>query len=265
MKLLNRVSRSGLILGAITAVTVGTLTPVVTSAAASAGHQAHAQGTPAALLAHWWKALGNANDSVGVDNGTRQGAGFGPGVKGGSDQAFAFYNGANQVVFNKGGGNRRLADFTFAFDIWTTATRYQAVWEKRPLSCNPGSTPGWDFRMGHVPNGKIGFEIFANRVSYAVPSTTPINDGGWHEVAVTRHGRTLHLYIDGNLEGTTTTATTINLTNDAPMRAGVSTCDGVDGTNPFTGESDELMIFRSVLSPAQIRALSATQLQALRS
>ena len=43
--------------------------------------------------------------------------------------------------------------------------------------------------------------------------------------------------------------------NDAPMLAGVSTCDGIDGTRPFTGELDELMIFRSALSQPQIQAL----------
>ena len=73
--------------------------------------------------------------------------------------------------------------------------------------------------------------------------------------SVTRHGVTVKLYIDGNLEATTTTPTTQYLANNAPMRAGVSTCDGIDGTHPFTGELDELMIFRSALSQPQIQAL----------
>src|SRR5271166_4884942 len=53
-----------------------------------------------AVLTHWWQARENATDSVGTDNGRLVGVGFGPGVKGGTDQAFAFYNGARQVVFN---------------------------------------------------------------------------------------------------------------------------------------------------------------------
>src|SRR5580658_640827 len=38
---------------------------------------------------HWWQANGNANDSVGTDNGTLVGVTFGPGVHG-TDQAFSF-------------------------------------------------------------------------------------------------------------------------------------------------------------------------------
>jgi len=39
------------------------------------------------------------------------------------------------------------------------------------------------------------------------------------------------------------------------MRAGVSTCDGVDGTQPFKGELDELKIFRTALTQSQIQVL----------
>ena len=76
---------------------------------------------------------------------------------------------------------------------------------------------------------------------------------------MTRHARTISLYIDGNLEATTTSATTVNVTNNAPMRAGVSTCDGIDGTAAFTGELDELMIFRTALAQPQIQALGRAE------
>jgi Concanavalin A-like lectin/glucanases superfamily len=198
--------------------------------------------------AHWWQAEGNANDSVGADNGRRVGAGFGPGVFG-PDQAFRFAGGGQRVVFNKFGGNRRRGDFTFAFDIKTTATVEQAVWEKR-VACDTDGTPFWGFRTNGrgVPAGSIDFEYGTPPPGYSAISTTPINDGKWHLVVATRHGVTVKLYIDGNLEATITTPTTQYLANNAPMRAGVSTCDGIDGTHPFTGKLDELMIFRSALS-----------------
>jgi Concanavalin A-like lectin/glucanases superfamily len=153
-------------------------------------------------------------------------------------------------LFDKSGGNRRRGDFTLAFDIKTTATRSQAVWEKR-IACNSDGTPFWGFRM----TGVIGFELFTGRAGYSAVSTTSINDGKWHLVVVTRHGVTISLYIDGNLEATTTSATTVNVTNDARLRAGVSKCDGVDGTHPFIGELDELMIFRTAFTQPQIQAL----------
>jgi len=218
---------------------------------------AGASATPAP--AHWWQAEGNANDTAGTnvlpDNGTLKGAGFGPGVHG-TDQAFSFAGGGQQVVFNKTGGNRHRGDFTLSFDIKTTATAQQAVWEKR-IACDTDGTPFWGFRMSGTgqPVGSIGFEYGTPPPSYSATSTTSINDGAWHQVAATRHGRTVKLYIDGTLEATTTSPATRYLANDAPMRAGVSTCDGVDGTVAFTGELDELMIFRSALTQPQIQAL----------
>jgi hypothetical protein len=201
--------------------------------------------------AHVWHAEGNADDSVGADNGTLlDGAGFGPGVLG-PDQAFRFAGGTQRVVFNKFGGNRRRADFTFAFYIKTSTAQQQAVWEKR-IACNSDGTPLWEFRM----TGQIGFGLFTGSTLYIAASTTNISDGKWHLVVATRHGVTISLYIDGNLEATTTSATTVNVTNDARMRMGVSKCDGIDGTHPFIGKLDELMIFRTAFTQQQIQALA---------
>ena len=221
---------------------------------------AGASAIPAPAPAHWWQAEGNANDTPGTgarpDNGTLMGAGFGPGVSG-TDQAFSFAGGGQQVVFNKHGGNRQRGDFTLSFDIKTTAaTVQQAVWEKR-IACDTDGTPFWGFRTATTGSlaGSITFEYGTPPPSYSATSTTSVSDGAWHQVAVTRHGRTVKLYIDGNLEATSTTPATAYLSNNASMRAGVSTCDGVDGTRPFTGELDELMIFRYALTQPQIQAL----------
>ena len=113
---------------------------------------------------------------------------------------------------------------------------------------------------GGTPAGSIAFEYGTYPTSgYSATSTTSINDGAWHQVAVTRHGVTVNLYIDGTLETTITSAATANVNNNARMRAGVSTCDNVDGTQSFTGVLAELMIFRSALTQPQIQALGRSQ------
>ena len=76
-------------------------------------------------------------------------------------------------------------------------------------------------------------------------------------MAVTRQTTTASLYVDGQLQATTTTATTADISKATPMRAGVSTCDGVDGTVPLVGELDELMIFRVALTQSQIQTLGS--------
>jgi hypothetical protein len=240
--------RQGLRFGSIVSLAALALLVVAPGARASA--------VPAPAPAHWWQAEGNANDTAGPgarpDNGTLKGAGFGPGVSG-TDQAFSFTGGAHQVVFNKTGGNRHRGDFTFVFDVKTTATAKQALWEKR-IACDSNGTPFWGFRM--QPGGQVNLELFSARdFDNSVVSTTSVNDGAWHQVAAARHGPTVSLYVDGQLEATGTSPTMINATNDAHMRAGVSECDGVDGTHSFTGELDELMIFRSALTQQQIQAL----------
>jgi Concanavalin A-like lectin/glucanases superfamily len=224
--------------------------------ASGAGASAHTASAPA----HWWQADGNAKDSVAHDNGRLGGGtGFGPGVYG-PDQAFSFAGRGQRVVFNKAGGNRGSGDLTFAFDIKTTATVQQGVWEKR-IACDTNGTPFWDFRTTTrgTPVGSITFEYGTPPANFFVASKTSVSDGKWHLVVATRHGRTVKLYVDGNLEAATTSATTANLSNNAPMRAGVSTCDGIDGTHAFTGELDELMIFRTVLGQPQIRALGRAE------
>jgi hypothetical protein len=246
---------------------VGSVVSLAALAVLAVPFAAGASATPAPAQApapaHWWQAEGNANDTPGPgvrpDNGTLKGAGFGPGVHG-TDQAFSFAGGGQRVVFNKSGGNRHRGDFTFSFDVKTTATAEQATWGKR-IACDTDGTPFWDFRMsgrGLLP-GSIQFAYGTPPTSYGATSTTSINDGAWHQVAVTRHGVTVKLYIDGTLEATTTTPTAVNLVNNAHILAGANPCDGVDGTVPFTGELDELMIFRSALTQPQIQALGRAE------
>jgi hypothetical protein len=63
--------------------------------------------------------------------------------------------------------------------------------------------------------------------------------------------------VDGQLQATTTTATTADISKRTPMRAGVSTCDGVDGTTALVGQLDELMIFSVALIQSQIQTLGS--------
>jgi hypothetical protein len=181
---------------------------------------------------------------------------FAPGVYG-TDQAFSFGGAADQVVFDTDGGNPGTGDFTFAFALKSTAaTQQTAIWEKR-AQCDSDGTSFWGFRM--QPDGRVLFEA-QNTVGEDVidlDSTATVDDGTWHWVAVTRQAATASLYVDGQLQATTTTTTTADISDGTPMRSGVSSCDGVDGTTPLTGELDELMIFQTALTEGQIQTLGS--------
>jgi sialidase-1 len=181
---------------------------------------------------------------------------FAPGVSG-TDQAFSFSGTADQVVFDTDGGNPGGGDFTFAFAIKSiAATQQQAIWEKR-AACDSDGTSFWGFRL--QPSGRVLFEAqnTAGADVIDLDSTTAVNDGAWHRVAVTRQGTTASLYVDGQLQAAATTATTSDISEGTPMRAGVSSCDGIDGTTAFVGELDELMIFQAALTQSQIQTLGS--------
>ena len=241
-----------MVFSAVAAVAVAVLVPTAESLAGR--HRAdRIASTSVPQPAHWWQAEGNAKDSVGSDDGTLKGATFEPGVHG-TDQAFSFDGQRAQVVFNNVGGNRWRQDFTFSFFVKTTGQTKQAVGEKRPV-CDAASF--WDFRLSAA--GLVQPTLYGGRGRDWTPglsSTTSVNDGSWHAVALSRHGTTASLYIDGQLEATATTAHPVYLNNDARLRMGMSVCVGVDGARPFTGELDGLRIYHSALSQQQVQGLS---------
>ena len=171
---------------------------------------------------------GECDRFVGMDNGTLVGVTFGPGVHG-TDQAFSFAAAADQVDFNTNGGNPGTGAFTFAFAIkTTTATQEQAIWEKRAQR-NSDGTSFWGFRM--QPSGLVNFEAqnTAGQDYIDLDLTAAVNNGAWHWVAVTRQTTTTSLYVDGQLQSTTTTATTPDISKKTPMRAGTRAVTGSTG------------------------------------
>lgn len=234
-------------------------------AGGSATATVHRPGVPGSEApfgpVHWWRADGTPRDVVGNDNGhPLRGADYGVGVRGPGDQAFHFNGKGAEYRFNDRGGNFGRHDFTLAFFIKTRSTAHEAIWEKW-LVC--GKSSFWTFRMnGPVPpHGVAEPELMSDQLGHddttGFHGTTAINDGAWHHVALARHGKTASLYVDGVLEATATTPRPVDIWNDEPLRVGASVCDGVDGTVSFTGELDELMIFKQALTQAQIQALIA--------
>lgn len=212
-----------------------------------------AQTEPPFSPSHWWTADGTAKDAVGYDDGRRvRGARYTPGVRGGDDRAFSFDGKRAEVRFNDRGGNFGRHAFTLAFFIKTTSTDMQAIWEKR-LVCN--ATSFWGFRMS---NGVPLAELMSNQLArdyVNFSSGRNIGDGAWHHMALVRRGVTATIYIDGVVAATKSRRRANDIWNDKPLRAGMSICVGVDGTQPFDGELDELMIFERALTLKKIQAL----------
>lgn len=229
------------------ALTVGVLSAVAAAPAAE----------PAPISAprptHWWPANGTARDRVGADDGQLlNGVTFMSGFRG---KAFHFNGQGSEVLFDEVGGNFDRNPFTLAFFIKTTSPLSQAIWEKRPV-CNAASF--WGFRMtGNLWGAELDGDEFGTD-NTGVPGAPIIADGNWHHVALVRDGTNNTIYVDGANPSTAISPHPVQLSNTAPMRAGMSACTGIDGTNPYDGDLDELMIFDQALSQPQINEVIAS-------
>jgi hypothetical protein len=105
-----------------------------------------------------------------------------------------------------------------------------------------------DFGVALV-GGKIGFGV--GNPDTTLPSNKSVNNGIWHQVAVTRDAGSgaMNLYIDGLLDASTTGPTGVR-TNPPSMRIG-SIQTGVDF---FPGSISDVAMYKQVLSPNQITA-----------
>lgn len=211
---------------------------------------------PSGMIA-WWPGDGNANDIVGNHPGTVQG-----GVTYASSQV------AQGFTFNSPGrvnfgdiGNFGLGDFTIDLFLKTTAQSAQAILEKRP-TCNYFDF--WSIRITSDPAhyGQIVVEL-SNQTDPAssgyllLYSNAPVNDGQMHHVALTRHGKTATLYIDGQARDTKTLSNVIRLSNSSPAQLGASVCTNVDGTQPFHGQLDEVGMFNRAVGAMDIAHIAA--------
>jgi Phosphoesterase family/Concanavalin A-like lectin/glucanases superfamily len=90
-------------------------------------------------------------------------------------------------------------------------------------------------------------------VADVATSTVAIADTAWHQVAATKNGSTVKLYIDGNdVTGTVNNQTMQNNTN--PLAIGQSS-----GASFFNGTIDEVAVYNVALTPSQISSRYAAR------
>lgn len=143
-----------------------------------------------------------------------------------------------------------------AFWIKTTQTATNACPWSHWDSAN--SKNGIGFILNNTANKILAHCKYNNSGSaFAISSTTNINDGNWHHVAVnwqTGAGQPNYVFVDGNQEGSANTAVgwTYNTTSSNPSF-------GVSNDTfwlPFVGEIAEAAVWDTALSANEIAALA---------
>ncbi len=114
------------------------------------------------------------------------------------------------------------------------------------------------FRLTQDSSGKLNFAIATennpwNSEGTGVQGSLPLEAGTWHHVAVGYDGVASYIYLDGKLQVTTEeTLSGKVLTNTEDLQIGGST---EEGWEHFKGVVDDLMFFREMPGPDEIRGL----------
>jgi hypothetical protein len=197
-------------------------------------------------MVDWWAGEGNANDSVGTNNGTLVGGvAFAPGEVG---QAF---------VFDGSSGYVSIPDSP-SLDSFVTNITIE-LW----LRVNQ-ATPNADWR-GIVTKGNSSWRLQgtsgAETVTFSadpngdLKGNAEVNDGQWHHVAATYDGTNMCLYVDGTLDATQPASLPL-ATNSFPVCLG----ENPQAPNPyyFNGSVDEVTLYNRALSADEIQTIYIT-------
>lgn len=205
-----------------------------------------------------YKAENNANDSLGIYNGTAVGG-------------LTYTSGISGNAFNLNGTNAyvQLGD---VMDIGTSSCSYSAWFN---ASATTGSYSLISKTYAGIGAGRLRCTIVNGKVVFAFAITVPTNiiietintisANTWYNVVfVLDRSNNLRVYLNGVLQSVTVTAEpnnmipyiSVNYNNTNPFRLGSATAaDGVSISNPFNGKIDEISIWNKVLTQAEITEL----------
>jgi hypothetical protein len=227
-----------------------------------------ASATPIALtspvdLYHFDEGAGTTTvDSLGGKNGTLVGTTTPAWIIGRDGTAAlsfsgdGLYNKTNQSAVQVSSTLSTALGSTSTLDVWVKTTQVGSnTHSQAPAITGVDQASGTsDIDWGTINAvGKIG--IFVGDTG-GVYSTNPINDGAWHNVAMTRNATTgiVQLYIDGVLNGAagfevgskTSQFSLIGALTD------LNSSGTFTGANFFNGQLDEVRIYNRVLTPTEI-------------
>ncbi len=155
---------------------------------------------------------------------------------------------ATQVVptFNIGG----TAPFTLECIVEIAGLPTNIGWILTFADRSNQSPVNWDKSIRIGQTGKVDGYVWSGSEVLAI-STTNINDGQAHHLALTYDGTTLTLYVDGQAEGSNTASSTYNYGGSAAILINMSS---------FLGKIDEVRVWSVCRSAQDINAYKNKEL-----
>jgi hypothetical protein len=202
---------------------------------------------------------GNAQDTIGnnITTTTNGGVTFRPGKVG---QAFQFDGQVgsyfeNQYIYNSRAA-LNSATATWSFWIKTTAVPTGNGMGLMGMM-DPSEQNGLALSMN--PSGQLVANFARNGTMASLTGFGAINDGGWHQIAVSFQGDVANpvqanIYIDRVL----TQSGTVAITGLTSLPATFMRLGSLIGTHwaPYQGSLDEVAVYEKVLTPEQVARLS---------
>jgi len=189
-------------------------------------------------------------------------------IEGKVGRASSFTDPLDEIVVNNTQGLDFGAGQDFTIDFWIrteSAGGVEIILEKRVF--DPGARGYQVFLL----NGSVGFQMgtgtggnncsFDNAVSACTNyvSSAGVADGEWHFVAISvdrNSTQGVRFYVDGALAGSfDATVRSASLANPAPLLIGNRDPDAFAAGAPFSGDLDELEIYRRALTAPEIEEL----------
>ena len=194
---------------------------------------------------------GNANAKIGTLNGTVSGATLTTGRNNDDDTAYSFDGVDDYIEF---GAGMLSGDGEFSILIWINTS--SSTTQKRILSQRNGGFQGI-YKLDLLTNGKIKFLTYSTTNEWIVTSSSAVNDGNWHHLALVQKDNGGQMYLNGSLDQTDNSSGKVNLTST------IKTYLGKEGRNNssdwyYSGKVDDLKIYNRALSASEIQTLFNT-------
>jgi len=196
-------------------------------------------------ITNWYPGDFNANDLLTANVGAPTNVTLTPAEV---QNGFTFAGNGN-IQFGPSVGNFGTSDFTVAFWVKSSTLGTQAIIENR-ANCF-GGVQFWSIRI----NGVVTAELNNGSTDFPIAGSINVADGNYHHVAMVRSLKNLAVYVDGQLDTTLTGPTRFNVGSPGLAQAGTSVCTGLDGTQDFTGQLDEIQLYNKALTATQVNGL----------
>jgi uncharacterized repeat protein (TIGR01451 family) len=204
-------------------------------------------------LTDLYAAGGNALDSAGSNNGTLHGGvTYVPGVVG---QAFSFNGQGSYIDLGTGPDIVGTGAFSVALWVKTTATAGMILNQRDAANYNG------EYAL-QLSAGKLNWSTYdGGQYGFSFNSNAAVNDGQWHFIVATRlPDGTGQIWIDGVLDSSQTVAP-VPLGSGFHVYLGEDVRNAIDVgpaySNNFVGQLDDVGIYNTALTPAQIGILQS--------